>query len=60
MSWSEAHKKLPSGKYAVQFFDEEGYTNLRKVRFGLGRVRCSGRFLSQKVPVLDSGRRSCV
>ncbi|KAK2182551.1 hypothetical protein NP493_349g03036 [Ridgeia piscesae] len=32
VSWSEAHKKLPSGKYAVQFFDEEGYTNLRKAQ----------------------------
>ncbi|KAI0239856.1 Translocon-associated protein subunit delta [Lamellibrachia satsuma] len=32
VSWSESHKKLPSGKYAVQFFDEEGYANLRKAQ----------------------------
>ena len=23
---------MPTGTYAVQFFDEEGYANLRKVR----------------------------
>lgn len=32
VSYSDEHKNLPAGSYEVKFYDEEGYSNLRKAQ----------------------------
>ena len=32
ISFSDEHKKIPSGSYTATVYDEEGYSDLRKVR----------------------------
>ena len=31
VSYSDEHKNLPAGSYEVKFYDEEGYSTLKKV-----------------------------
>ncbi|XP_002732525.1 translocon-associated protein subunit delta-like [Saccoglossus kowalevskii] len=46
VSWTDEHKTTPTGQYVIKFYDEDGYSKLRK-------AQRSGESLSEIKPLFD-------